>query len=177
MRAMAAIAGRSGGDVLEIGFGRGVSADFIQGFDVASHTIVEAEPNVVEKYFRPWRRKHADAIIQIHIHKWQECDFDPQSFDAILFHAYPLDEAEFFEHIVDSVTYAEHAVPTMANLLRPGGRFTYLSNEIDSLSRSHQRLLLRHFSQFSVEMIDLEVPEDTYDAYWAPQMVIVEAVR
>jgi len=177
MRAMAAIVGRSGGDVLEIGFGRGISAEFIHEFDVSSHTIVEAEPDVVDKYFRPWRRKHSEKNIRIHIRKWQKCNFSPQSFDAILFHAYPLDEAEFFEHIVDSVTYAEHAVPAMAELLREGGRFTYLSNEIDSLSRSHQRLLLRHFRQFRVETIDLEVPDDTYDAYWAPKMVIVEAVR
>ena len=177
MRAMAAIVGRSGGDILEIGFGRGVSAEFIQEFDVSSHTIVEAEPDVVDKYFRPWERKHAGENIKIHVKKWQECEFNSRSFDAILFHAYPLDEMEFFEHIVESVTYAEHAVPAMADLLRQGGRFTYLSNEIDSLSRSHQRLLLRHFRQIRVETIDLDVPDNTYDAYWAPKMVIVEAVR
>lgn len=177
MRAMAAIVGRSGGAVLEIGFGRGISAEFIQQHDIDSHTIIESESAVVERYFRPWRETHANADIQLHIGKWQKCDLSAQSYDAILFHAYPLDEAEFFEHIVSSVTYAEHAIPAMARLLRPGGRFTYLSNEIDSLSRTHQRLLFDHFRQIRSEIIDVDIPEDTFDAWWAPKMVVVEAVR
>ncbi len=177
MRAMAGIVGRHGGNVLEVGFGRGISAEFIQEYQVDCHTIVESETGVVERYFRPWRKRHDKANIDLRVSKWQDCDFAPESFDAILFHAYPLDETEFFEHIVQSVTYAEHAIPAMASLLRTGGRFTYLSNEIDSLSRTHQRLLFRYFTQIKTEVIDIDVPEDTKDAWWAPQMVIVECVR
>lgn len=177
MRAMAGIVGRHGGNVLEIGFGRGISAEFIQEYEVERHTIVESESGVVERYFHPWRKKHGKANIDLQIGKWQDCEFSPESFDGILFHAYPLDETEFFEHIVKSVTYAEHAIPAMAGLLRAGGRFTYLTNEIDSLSRTHQRLLFRYFSQIKIEVIDIDVPEDTKDAWWAPQMVIIECVR
>jgi amino acid adenylation domain-containing protein len=177
MRSMAGIVGRHGGDVLEIGFGRGISADFIQDYEVNSHTIVESETGVVEQYFRPWRKKHGNADVELRISKWQDCEFSPESFDGILFHAYPLDETEFLEHIVQSVTYAEHAIPAMAGLLRKDGRFTYLTNEIDSLSRTHQRLLFRHFSQIRTEIIDIDVPDDTKDAWWAPQMVIIECVR
>ncbi len=177
MRAMARIVGRHGGNILEVGFGRGISAEFIQEYEVDCHTIVESETAVVERYFNPWRQKHDKANIDLRVGKWQDCDFMPESFDGILFHAYPLDESEFFEHIVQSVTYAEHAIPAMASLLRPGGRFTYLSNEIDSLSRTHQRLLFRYFTQIRTEVIDIEVPEDTRDAWWAPQMVIIECVR
>ena len=177
MQSMAAIVGRCGGDVLEIGFGRGISADFIQRYDIASHTIVEAEQSIIDRYYRSWRDRHAAAQVDLHVRKWQDCDFDGRQFDAVLFHAYPLDETEFFEHIVDSTTYAEHAIPAMAALLRKGGRFTYLSNEVDSLSRAHQRLLFRHFSTVTTRIIELDIPEDTADAWWAPQMVIIEAVR
>lgn len=41
MQAMAAEEPATHGDVLEIGFGRGVSSDFIQAGGVKSHTIVE----------------------------------------------------------------------------------------------------------------------------------------
>ena len=37
------------GDVLEIGFGMGICADYIQAQGVNSHTIVEIHPQVIEK--------------------------------------------------------------------------------------------------------------------------------
>ena len=37
------------GDVLEIGFGMGYSANAIQKFDINSHTIIEADENVLKK--------------------------------------------------------------------------------------------------------------------------------
>ena len=37
------------GDVLEIGFGMGYSAIAIQKFDINSHTIIEADENVLKK--------------------------------------------------------------------------------------------------------------------------------
>ena len=37
------------GDVLEIGFGMGICADYIQAQGVNSHTIVEIHPQVIER--------------------------------------------------------------------------------------------------------------------------------
>ena len=37
------------GDILEIGFGMGICADYIQSQNVNSHTIVEIHPQVIEK--------------------------------------------------------------------------------------------------------------------------------
>ena len=39
----------SKGDILEIGFGMGICADYIQAQGVNSHTIVEIHPQVIEK--------------------------------------------------------------------------------------------------------------------------------
>ncbi len=52
MRAMvdAVCAGR--GEVLEIGFGRGVAADFIQQLGPRSHTVVECNDSVIERFHR-----------------------------------------------------------------------------------------------------------------------------
>jgi len=38
-----------GGDILEIGFGMGISADFIQANNINSHTIVEYHPEIYNK--------------------------------------------------------------------------------------------------------------------------------
>lgn len=37
-----------GGDILEIGFGMGISAGHIQANSITSHTIVENHPQVIE---------------------------------------------------------------------------------------------------------------------------------
>jgi 23S rRNA U2552 (ribose-2'-O)-methylase RlmE/FtsJ len=109
--------------------------------------------------------------------RWQEAASSLAPVDAILFDAYPQSEAEFSESVVESVTFAERFLPTAASLLRPGGVLTYYTNEIDSFSRRHQRLVLRHFSSVTISVVrDLAVPADC-NYWWADSMVVVAAVR
>ena len=49
MSASAAYITENGGDILEIGFGMGISAGYIQSHSVSSHTIIEPHPQMVEK--------------------------------------------------------------------------------------------------------------------------------
>ena len=53
------------GDVLEIGFGMGYSANAIQKFDINSHTIIETDENVLKK-LKEWAplQKHKVNIIE-----------------------------------------------------------------------------------------------------------------
>jgi guanidinoacetate N-methyltransferase len=176
MEVMAGIAARSGGDVLEVGFGLGVSAGLIQGHGVRSHTIVECNPSVIERYAR-WRADYPNRDIRVVHGLWQDVIASLGTFDAIFFHTYALDEEEAVELVGRSVTFAAHFFPAAAEHLRPGGVFTYLTGEIDSLSRSHQRLLLERFSSVRVQRVALDVPTDVRDAWWADSMVVVEAVR
>ena len=39
----------NGGDILEIGFGMGIAANYIQANSINSHTIVENHPQIIEK--------------------------------------------------------------------------------------------------------------------------------
>ena len=39
----------NGGDILEIGFGMGIAANYIQANSITSHTIVENHPQIIEK--------------------------------------------------------------------------------------------------------------------------------
>ena len=177
MEAMAKAAVRPGDRVLEVGFGRGIASDFIQQQTPSSHTIIECNAAVVRRYER-WVESYPDRTIDVVHAMWQDAVGDLGPYDAVLFHTYPLDEADVVDQVLGSVTFAEHFFDAAVRLLVDGGRFTYLTNEADSLSRGHQRALFKRFSsvQVTVEK-DLEVPEDTKDAMWAKSMVIVVAAK
>lgn len=177
MRAMAEIATSTHGDVLEVGFGRGVSAQFIQECGVKSHTVVECNDSVVERYHH-WRGQYPARDIRLLHGRWQDVTDQMGQCDGIFFHTYPLNEDEYTETVVQSVTFAEHFFPTAAAHLRPGGVFTYLTNEIDSFSRAHQRLVFKYFSAFTLTVLSpLNVPPDSRDTIWADSMVLIKAIK
>jgi guanidinoacetate N-methyltransferase len=176
MEAMAAIAARAGGDVLEVGFGRGISAALIQRLGVRSHTIIECNPHVIARFER-WRETVPDRDIRMVPGLWQDVIGALGAFDAVFFHTYALDEDEAVELLASSVTFAAGFFPVAAAHLRTGGVFTYLSNEIDTLGRAHQRLLFDHFSSLRLQRVPLTLPPDVRDAWWADSMVVVEAVK
>ena len=49
MKKHAEVVCQNGGDILEIGFGMGISADYIQSQDISSHTIIENDEQIYEK--------------------------------------------------------------------------------------------------------------------------------
>ncbi len=176
MRAMAEIVSSPGGHILEVGFGRGVSATFIQEHGVAAHTIIECNDSVVERYHK-WAQGYPGSNIELIHAKWQDALDQLGTYDGILFHTYPLDESEFIDHIVHSITFAEHFFPTASAHLKDGGVFTYLTNEIDSLSRAHQRLIFQHFRTYQLSIVALDLPEDVRDSWWADTMAVIKAVK
>ncbi|WP_462188260.1 MULTISPECIES: class I SAM-dependent methyltransferase [unclassified Frankia] len=174
MRALAAEVTQPGGTVLEVGFGLGLSAGFVQEIGPARHAIIEANPatvRVAEQWARPAGRRGVEIITG----RWQEAIPGLGRFDGILFDTYPLDETEVDEYFVRSPTFAEHFFAHAADHLADGGSFTYYSNEIDSVSRRHQRALLRHFRTFSVRVVDGLQPPADCSYWWAPSMAVIVA--
>lgn len=177
MQAMVDQVARPDLSILEIGYGRGVSSEMIQRASVGSHTIIECNQHIMASC-RQWRAQFADRDIRLVQGMWQEVIDSLGAFDAIFFHTYPLQESDYVEQILESVTFAEHFFPFAARHLVNGGAFTYLSNEIDSLSRSHQRLLFEHFSRIELLLVkNLALPDDVADQWWADSMVVVRAVK
>ena len=176
MEAMADIATESHGDVLELGFGMGISATFIQERGTRSHTIVECNQGVVAA-FEDWKSHYPGRDIRLVCGKWQEAADRLGSFDAIFFDTYPVSEDEFREYVINSITFAEHFFPTASDHLKPGGIFTYYTNEIDSFSRRHQRLVLKHFSSFALSVVRPLYPPKDCNYWWADSMVVIKAVK
>lgn len=176
MKKMAQLISENGGDILEIGFGRGISADMIQNYQIRSHTLIECNDSVVEKFYE-WKKKYPQKDIRLVHGLWQDTIDDLGSFDGIFFHTYVLNEDEYMRYVNGSVTFAEHFFEDAANHLNPGGAFTYFSNEVDSLSREHQRVLLKHFSSFTVQLVALKMPVDVKDTWWADTIAVVKAIK
>ena len=125
MKVMAQVVSEKGGDILEIGFGRGISADMIQEHPIASHTIIECNDAVVDTY-HDWKKNYADKDIRLVHGLWQDTIDDLGQFDGIFFHTYPLNEDEYMRYVHGSITFAEHFFSHARDHLRPGGGFYIL---------------------------------------------------
>ena len=62
MSASAAYVTQGGGDILEIGFGMGISAGYIQSHSISSHTIIENHPQIIEK-LETWANGKSNVTI------------------------------------------------------------------------------------------------------------------
>jgi guanidinoacetate N-methyltransferase len=177
MAAMAKEVTSNGGHILEIGFGRGVGSDLIQTHEPKAHTIIECNDSIVER-LQQWKATYPGRDIRICHGLWQDQLPKLTEFDGIFFHTYPLKESEYVEQISNSSTFAEHFFEHAAEHLQAGGIFTYLSNEIDSLSRLHQRKLFARFSRIEMHVVrDLAIPQQVKDQWWSDSMVIVKAIK
>ncbi|MGH9628563.1 MAG: class I SAM-dependent methyltransferase, partial [Bryobacteraceae bacterium] len=176
MEAMAGIVSETPGDILEVGFGLGISATYIQEHNVRSHTIIECNNDVLARA-RRWMENYKDRDIHLVQGKWQDATAGLGAFDGVFFDTYPTDEEEYRRAVIESVTFAGDFFPVAAQLLRPGGIFTYYTNEIDSFSRRHQRLLFRWFRSCTLSIVKPLRPPDDCSYWWADSMVAVKAIK
>ena len=176
MAAIASVAAESHGDVLEIGFGLGISATFLQQAGVRSHTIIESNDAVHDIALR-WRDQYPGRDITIVHAAWQDSIETMPQVDAVLFDVYPQSEQELADTLVGSATFAEKFFTYGAARLRDGGVFTYYTNEIDSFSRRHQRALLRHFRSLTLSVVRGLKPPSDCQYWWADSMVVVKAIK
>lgn len=178
MDAMAKVVTESHGDILEAGFGMALSATCIQKYGVRSYTIMEANDEVVKR-FHEWKKQFPGRDIRLLHGRWHDThhQLEDESMDGVFFDTVPTFEDEYLREVIDNVVMAEDFFPVAARVLRPGGIFTWYTNEIDTLSRRHQRLIQKYFRSFEVTVCrPLYPPEDCH--YWfADSMVVVKAVK
>jgi hypothetical protein len=85
------------GDVLEIGFGLGYSANEIQNYNIKSHTIIEPEESVI-KELEIWSKKQKNKI-KIVKGYWQNVLHTLGKFDSIFFDDAPTKQFQDIENI------------------------------------------------------------------------------
>jgi spermidine synthase len=123
-------------DVLEIGFGMGISANMIQEGQPKSHTIIECHPQVINYFMTTY--EHRDKIKLIPDF-WQNVINSIGKFDCILFDTY-LDKPEQFFELVD-------------NILREDGKFTYF----------HWENFHKQYSDYNVERFPVQYEKVFYE--------------
>lgn len=174
MQAMAENVTQTHGDVLEIGFGMGISATYILENGVRSYTVVEPNHAVVQA-FEQWRQPYAATPIRLLHGTWQKMSEQFEQYDGVLFDPYFVSEPDSVE--VESTTGVGSFLPLVVPHLREGGAMTYFTREIDSLSRAHQRLLFKHFRSVEMKKISDLVPPDDCNYWWADSMMVVKAIK
>ncbi|XP_034676860.1 protein arginine N-methyltransferase 2 [Vitis riparia] len=103
-----------GGHILNIGFGMGLVDTAIQQYKPATHTIIEAHPEVYNRMLHTgWGEKDNVKII---FGRWQDVLPQLESYDGIFFDTY----GEYYEDLRE---FHQH-LPT---LLKPGGIYSFFN--------------------------------------------------
>ena len=116
MSASSAYITEGGGDILEVGFGMGISANYIQSHNISSHTIIENHPQVIEKAIEWSKDKSNVTIIS---ESWYDVRDSLETYDGILFDTYG-DETMF------------HFSSSLSSWCKPGARVTWWNNEYEA---------------------------------------------
>jgi guanidinoacetate N-methyltransferase len=167
MRKLAEIATRNGGQILEIGYGMGLSAGYIsENPRVRRHIIIEVNHDVAD-LARKFRDSQPPGRVEIIEGLASEVvdQLEDGCCDGILHDAYPLDESQ--------VQNQAHFAGTAYRLLKPGGIFTYFSDEPTEYRPEHRRMLVAAgFTEdnISAEIVPVAPPPDCM--YWKSDTIL-----
>jgi len=172
MKELAGIATSNGGHVLELGFGLGISAGFIQQSPkIKKHTIIEAHPDVVKYAFRLYPKPLKSRRMNILQGFWE--DVTPMLkdgiFDGILFDTSPLEQETVFFHFFPFFQEG-------SRLLKKGGIFTYFSDEAKEISSKHMQLLRQAgFNKIDFKLCRVHPPKSC--RYWNHNTIVTPMVH
>ena len=101
-----------GGDILEMGFGMGISASFIQQQSISSHTIVESHPDILERAIE-WAKDKPN--VRVIFGEWFKVKDRLGRYDGIFYDTYADD------HMMELPS-------VLPNLSNPGCKVTWWNN-------------------------------------------------
>ena len=113
MSASAAYVCQNGGDILEIGFGMGISAGYIQSHSINSHTIIENHPDVISKA-QTWAQGKSNVTIVTG--SWYDVKNDLATYDGVFYDTWGDDNMNQFSS-------------SLLSLMKAGGVATWWNNE------------------------------------------------
>jgi len=155
------------GDVLEVGFGMGISANAIIRHGCKSYTVIESHPVIAENA-RRWGARQTVPVTVVEGF-WQDiAPLVADRFDGILYDTFPVGD-----------DYTDHgpAFVAMARLLRPGGRFTYYTGQPETVLANDLKTLLNEFASVEISRVKNLTPHDGCDYFHGQQMTVVVATK
>ena len=137
------------GDILEIGFGMGICADYIQAQGVNSHTIIEIHPQILERLNTWASGKSNVTIIE---GNWADLSLT-DTYDGIFLDTFGDLNLDNFK------TFA-------LDRIKSGGKITYWNNEPSEVNKYA-------FDSISYEQIPVSLDENFYfnnNIYYMPKV-------
>ncbi len=143
---------RPAGDVLEVGYGRGIAAAHIQNCKPKSHIIIEPDRDLAEKA-RKWAKSHPGVTVVEE--PWQKALAKLKTFDAIFFNE------NSFENEIGAMLWLNREAATLASRSAQEvvseiegelalAKIHYSDNEIDEfcdkMLKTHKDEFARFFS-------------------------------
>ena len=171
MKRLAHIATMNGGTVLEVGFGMGISARFIQQADIKRHIIIDMNHQVADRA-RDFSLKAKHKVVVLE-GLWEEVidQIPDNSLDGILFDTYPLTKAEIHRNHFAFFRAAFRK-------LKKDGVLTYYSDEIKSFHPAHiKKLLHAGFKEANIssQVVKVIPPKDC--EYWKSSTILAPIVK
>jgi len=139
MQASANYVCEGGGDILEIGFGMGIAADYIQANSITSHTIVEIHPQVIEKA-KAWASGKSNVTIVEG--DWYTIKDSLSTYDGVFYDTWGEEDWSRFGSSIGS-------------LVKSGAKVTWWNNN-PSATSTHD------IDGVEYEVIDVDPPSNCY---------------
>ena len=112
MSASAAYVCEGGGDILEIGFGMGISAGYMHSHSISSHTIIENHPDIIPKA-QEWANNKSNVTIITG--SWYDVKDNLSTYDGIFYDAFGDENMNNFSS-------------SLSNLTKSGTKVTWWNN-------------------------------------------------
>ena len=152
MSASSAYVTQNGGDILEIGFGMGISADYIQSYSISSHTIIENHPQIIPKAVE-WSKDKSNVIIIPQ--SIEDCIDNLGTYDGIFWDAFG--DSNFYSVMSGSLD----------NLKKNSG------TKLTFFHGPHNDSQLYHWTDVQYETINVSPDTNKYygsDVYYLPKL-------
>ena len=147
MSASAAYVCENGGDILEIGFGMGISATYIQSHTINSHTIIENHPDIITKA-QAWAADKSNVTIIEG--SWFDIKDSLSTYDGLFYDTWgDLNNTDIWT--------------LMPSFMKPGGKATWWG--------SHEELS-RGFDNVTFDIYNVNPPTNQYfnhNQYYLPK--------
>jgi protein-L-isoaspartate O-methyltransferase len=162
MAAHAQYVAENGGNILEIGYGLGISANHIQSYRPTSHTIIEIHPEIASQA-RSWSKSgEGIKVLEGDWYKLKQSIIDNGPYDGIFYDAYG------DENIGQLVEFC-------MSLLNKGGRFTAWNPLPYPFGRENQKVPNGTVTYDVINLKEFNVPYNdyyNYDVYYVLKIEI-----
>ena len=149
MSASAAYVCQNGGDILEIGFGMGISAGYIQSHSINSHTIIENHPDIIPRA-QVWASGKSNVTIVTG--SWYSVKNDLSTYDGLFYDTFGDDDMQYFSS-------------SLSSLMKVGGKATWWNNNISNND-------IFNIPNLTWQEINIDPPSNSYfnsSTYYLPK--------